>query len=123
MELIIEKADVGFLGRVHCEDNLIIDEADNLETLEENIKKALKEFHGLNPKDVKFERKYDLSALFEKFNYLKISIVAELAGLNASLLRQYVTGVKHPSVSQAKKIEEAIHRIGNELNRIHVYAE
>lgn len=120
--LIIEKADEGYLGRVEYDDNLVVDEAEDLYSLEKKIKKALKSFHGLNPDEVNFDYRYDLTVLFEKFNYLKISIVAELAGVNPSLLRQYVTGIKHPSASQAKKIEETIHKIGKELKQVHVYS-
>lgn len=120
--LIIEKADEGYLGRVEYQDNLIVDEADDLLSLERKIMKALKNFHGLNPNEIDFDYRYDLTVLFEKFNYLKISIVAEIAGINPSLLRQYVTGLKHASAAQAKKIEETIHKIGKELKQVHVYA-
>jgi hypothetical protein len=120
--LIIEKADEGYLGRVEYQDNLIVDEANDIPSLEKKIRKALKNFHGLNPDEIEFDYRYDLTVLFEKFNYLKISIVAELAGINASLLRQYVTGVKHPSAAQAKKIEDTIHKIGKELKQVHVYS-
>jgi hypothetical protein len=120
--LIIEKADEGFLGRVEYQDNLIVDEADDIPSLEKKIRKALKNFHGLSPDEITFDYRYDLTVLFEKFNYLKISIVAELAGINPSLLRQYVTGVKHASAAQAKKIEDTIHMIGKELKQVHVYA-
>ena len=79
--------------------------------------------HKIDPKDVVFEHQYDLTALFEQFNYLKITAIAERANLNAALLRQYVTGIKHASAKQTKKVEDAIHKIGKELSNIAVYAE
>ncbi|WP_276484100.1 hypothetical protein [Paraflavitalea pollutisoli] len=123
LTLIIEKADTGFLGRINYENNLVIDEAESLEDLEKNFRKLLKKYHGIDPKELKFEFKYDLSALFEQFSYLKISNVASLAGINASLLRSYVSGVKHASELQAKKIEMTIHKLGKDLLSVHVYGK
>lgn len=85
------------------------------------MKKMLNSFHGVMAAEVSFKHIYDLSSLFEKFNYLKISSIATIAGLNASLLRQYVTGNKHASVTQARKIETAIRQIGKELQQVQVY--
>ena len=123
LTLIIEKAESGYLGRIIYNTDLIVDEADTLSNLETNIKKALKKYHGLKVDELQFEHKYDLSALFEKFNYLKISNIAEIAGINSSLLRQYVIGNKHASASQAKKIETTIHKIGKDLLTVQVYGK
>ena len=43
--------------------------------------------------------------------------------MNPALLRQYASGVKHPSPKQAKKLEDTIHQIGKELSGVAVYAE
>lgn len=122
-ELIIEKADTGYLGRVLYEDNLIVDEADTIEELEAKIKVVLVKFHSLNAKDIRFKRSFDLSELFRVFDVLKISAVAVHAGINPSLLRQYVIGNKFPSSNQTRKIEETIQRIGNELKDIYIISE
>jgi hypothetical protein len=66
---------------------------------------------------------YDLQAFFKEFNELKISSIAERAELNPSLLRQYATGMKYPSVDQAKKIEVALHDLGRKLKSVALYAE
>ncbi len=123
LTLIIERSQGELWGRIHYEDDLIIDSARTLDGLEKKMKKLLKELHNADPKTVVFDYQYDLTALFEKFNYLKISAIAEKSDLNATLLRQYVTGIKHPSAKQAKKVEDAIHKIGKELSNIAVYAE
>jgi hypothetical protein len=120
--LVVEKSEGELWGRVNYEDNLIIDSAKNLAGLERKMKKLLKDFSQLNPKDVVFDLQYDLTALFEQFSYLKISAIADKADLNAALLRQYVTGIKQASPRQAKKVEDAIHKIGKELANITVYA-
>ena len=121
--LIVEKSEGELWGRVNYEDDLLIDSAKNIAGLERKIKKLLKDWHKIDPKDVVFEHQYDLTALFEQFNYLKITAIAERANLNAALLRQYVTGIKHASAKQTKKVEDAIHKIGKELSNIAVYAE
>lgn len=120
--LIIERTDNRFVGRLEYQDNLIVADEKKLEKLESKMRDLLHSFHELNPSTIIFKHSYDLSSLFEKFNYLKISTVAEYAGLNASLLRQYVIGNKQASARQAKKIEQAIHKIGKELQDTQVYA-
>lgn len=121
--VIVEKADEGYLGRIHYEDNLIVDETNSLDMLDRNMKKLLKKFHGVDPSKVIFEFLYDLSALFEQFDYLKISSVAKRAGLNPSLVRNYVNGHKFASDNQAKKIEDTIHQLGKELLAVKVYGK
>ena len=110
-----------FVGRVSFQDNLIVDSAKNLETLESKISRLLQKFHGIEPSNIKYKHKYDLSALFDVFSFLKISNVAEIAGINASLLRQYVTGNKQASAAQAKKVEGAIQKLGKALIEAEVY--
>ncbi len=53
---------------------------------------------------------------------LNISSIAKRAGMNPGLLRQYASGVKHPSREQAKKIEDSIHKIANELREVTIQA-
>jgi len=121
--LIIEKSGDSYLGRVLYDEDLIVDEAETLSELEILIKQTLYRFYQLKPEAILFNYKYDLSALFEKFSYLKISNVARMAGVNASLLRQYVTGEKQASAKQAKKIEIAIHEIAKELLAVKVHGK
>lgn len=121
--VIVEKADDGYFGRINYKDDLIIDEADTLEILSKNIIKLLKKNHSVDVDGLQIEFKYDLSTLFEKFSYLKISNVAEMAGINSSLLRSYVSGIKHASATQAKKIEETIHKLGKDLLNVQVYGK
>lgn len=66
---------------------------------------------------------YDVQAFFETFNFLNQTKIAEIAGINPALLRQYASGVKHPSKEQALKIEMAIHKLARDLEAASVYAE
>lgn len=122
ISLIIERGeDAKLWGRINYEDNLIIDYANNIPALERKMKKLLKEFHSIS--EVEFEHLYDVSVFFENFNFLKQTKIAELAGINSSLLRQYASGIKHPSPEQAKKIETAIHKLAKDLEAVSLFSE
>ncbi|OMP74565.1 hypothetical protein [[Flexibacter] sp. ATCC 35208] len=123
INLVIEKTENKFFGRIKFEDNLIVDDANDVQTLEKNMKNLLKEFHDLNPADIRFEYKYDFSALFENFSFLNVAAIAEMSGMNVSLLRQYKNKVKFPSARQAKKIEDTIHQIGRTLIDVHILSK
>ena len=62
-----------------------------------------------------FQIKYDLQTLFEKFKVINKTVLAEKAGMNSSLLRQYSNGLAFASEKQKLKIENAIHEIGSGL--------
>jgi hypothetical protein len=121
IQLIVENGGDGKLwGRTMHEDNLVTSTAANLQALEKKIKKVLKDFHNLS--SVEFEYAYDVSAFFDNFDFLNQTKIAELSGINPGLLRQYASGVKYPSSTQAKKIEAAIHKLAKELESVSLYA-
>jgi len=122
IELIIEKRDDGIWGRVNYNDNLLVEQADNLNDLEINLKTLLQDFEGVDPESIAFDLKYDVYSLFEQFDFLNISKVAKYAGIHPGLLRQYASGVKHPSLNQAKKIEETLHRLARQMQKASIYA-
>jgi hypothetical protein len=51
----------------------------------------------------------------ETFEAVKVSAVAKEAGMNPTLLRQYLSGVKHPSPEQARRVQDALHRVAQRL--------
>jgi hypothetical protein len=118
--LIIEKSKGKLWGRVHYKENLITDFAANIDSLERKMKKSLKDLHSVQ--NAEFEHSYDLTVFFEEYDFLKQSKIAELAGMNPGLLRQYASGVKQPSVEQTKKIEKAVHQLAKELRAVSIYA-
>jgi hypothetical protein len=122
IELIIEKGEKGIWGRVNYNDNLITEEADNLNDLELKLKELLHDFEDVDPESISFDLKYDVYSLFEQFDFLNISKVAKYAGIHPGLLRQYASGVKHPSLTQVKKIEETLHRLAGQMQKASVYA-
>lgn len=106
-------------GRITCEGNLIVESARSLESLEKKIKKLLNDFHKIKG-EITFEHAYDLTSLFEKYNYLNISAIAEKTGVNPSQMRQYASGSKTPSPETALKVERAIHTIAKELLEVRI---
>lgn len=55
----------------------------------------------------------------ETFEAVKISAVAKEAGMNPTLLRQYLSGIKNPSAEQALKVQNALHRVAQRLLEVH----
>lgn len=51
----------------------------------------------------------------ESFASVKVGAVAKEAGINATLLRQYVSGVKHLPLEQAQRVQDALHRVAQQL--------
>lgn len=51
----------------------------------------------------------------ETFDVVKVSAVAKEAGMNPTLLRQYLSGIKHPSREQALRVQDALHRVAQRL--------
>ena len=67
-----------------------------------------------------FTVKYDLQSLFETFRIINKSALADYVGINQSLLRQYAKGLAFASDKQRERIENALHRIGEELLQVHL---
>ncbi|MDF1576775.1 MAG: type II toxin-antitoxin system HicB family antitoxin [Bacteroidales bacterium] len=75
------------------------------------------QFAGDGERDLAF--KMDIASLFEWFSgILTKSGVSRVTGMNQSLISQYASGIKTPSNRQSKKIERALHHLGQELLEI-----
>lgn len=125
--IILEKSDGELYGRINDAEFLYTTCGNNKNEVEKNLRALIKDFikhEGVNSKRWKnidanqliFEYVYDLAAFFDTYDTVKITPIAKKAGVNESLLRQYVTGVKKASAVQAKKIEMAVHTLGKELS-------
>jgi transcriptional regulator with XRE-family HTH domain len=121
MLLIIEKGTGRELwGRMSFEDNLIVDSALSLESLQKKMKKTLQDLHGVNPANIEFDIAHDLTAVFSEKSYLNLSVVAQKLGINRSLMAQYAAGTKFPSSERARAIEKAIHELGQDLLNLQI---
>jgi predicted RNase H-like HicB family nuclease len=107
-----------------------ISTGETISDVRNNIKDAV-DFHleGIQienlPVPEKFDRQFDLAfkmdiaSLFEWFSgILTKSGVSRITGMNQSLISQYVSGSKSPSSKQTKRIERALHNLGQELLEI-----
>jgi hypothetical protein len=133
IEIIIEKNDGLLWGRVEGRGKFMptpygITTAKVIINLKELIKDYVSHegkkdtfWKGLDLNHLQFEFKYDLESYFQEHDYLKISSVAEQAGMNPSLVRQYASGVKYPSSEQAEKIRGAIKKIAKDLMHDGIY--
>ena len=68
-------------------------------------------------KEVKQSAKGNKADELERLNQ-KFSALADEAGMNPSLVRQYTSGKKYPSEKQAGLIQQAIHRLSEDLGRV-----
>jgi hypothetical protein len=68
--------------------------------------------------NIEFEYKYDLASLFNYYSFINVTKFAKVAGINASLMRQYKSGNQYISENQVMKIEKALHKIANEIAAI-----
>lgn len=56
-----------------------------------------------------------LSNIFKEIN---VSAFARSIGMNESLLRKYTNGIVKPSDKQLKRIETAVHELGNRMKKV-----
>ena len=66
-------------------------------------------------RDLEFEYKYDIASFFDEYNWINISALAKVLGMNRSLLYQYKKGDTYISHQQMKRIEKGVHELGRRL--------
>lgn len=64
------------------------------------------------------EYRFSISSLFEYYSMLNVSAFARFLGINETLMRQYKSGKTYISDMQLKKIEDGIHRLGEEFTSL-----
>ncbi len=77
--------------------------------------KEIMEEEGETMPELDFVFKFDIGSFFDYYKYLNITGVAHKAGINASLMRQYVMGKYNPRGKRKQQIEDCLHEIGSEL--------
>lgn len=78
--------------------------------------KKMQEEEGKEVPELEFVYKYDMQSFFDYFSFLNVTKVAEMAGINPSLMRQYTSGVANAGQKQYDKIRVAIGKISKELS-------
>lgn len=131
LTIIIEPGDGEMWGRIDAPFTMLTTVGNSVEEVTQSLKDLIQdhldhegkeqaEWQGVQVKNIKFEYVYDLTELFEVLSAVKINSIADLAGINQSLMRQYASGVKYPSPTQAKKIQEAVHQLGQKLMQVSI---
>jgi len=91
---------------------------------ENSVKEMLASYIDIGrpiPKELQgiaFVYKYDLASLFNYYNWINVTQFAKIAGINSGLMRQYKTGGTYISETQTRKIESALHQLGDELTAV-----
>lgn len=82
--------------------------------------KALQECREDDPnnkalQDLTFTYKYDVQAFFKEFSFLNTTEIARRAGINPSLMRQYVSGVKTAGEKTYQRLNACMDNIKADL--------
>lgn len=127
LALIIERNDGLFWGRIEHKGNftptgagettndLIMDIRASIEDYIAHEGKEDKFWSKIDPATIAFDLQYDLAAFLEEFNFFNLSVIADKIHINRTLLNQYKTGTKHPSLEQAQKIQNAIRALARQV--------
>ena len=134
LQVIIEKSDDGLYGRIEGRKSYLpVTFGNSKKEVLQNLKELIKDYQKhekngdsfwlkLDTEALQFEIAYELQSFFSEHDFLNASAIARHANMNESLVRQYATGKKFPSVEQAKKLEDTIRQLTKELNKVLVYA-
>lgn len=72
--------------------------------------------------EIEVELRFDVGSLFSYFSYLNIEGVATKSGINASVMRQYASGVRTPKIERLQLIEQRIKEISKEMQCVELLA-
>ncbi len=123
IKLVVEKTETGFSA--YCEDYPVFTTGQSFTELQYNAIEAMNLFLidqdcQVTDKNIEFE--IDLKQFFQYYRVINSKFLAKRIGMNESLLSQYVTGRKKPSVAQTDKILLGIQEIGRELSNITLFS-
>jgi hypothetical protein len=76
--------------------------------------KKMKAEEGKTFPDVEFEFVLDIGSFFDYYP-ADVTAFAKYIGMNASVLRQYVAGIRYPKKEQVEKFQAGVRKFANEL--------
>ena len=69
--------------------------------------------------EVEFDFSYDVPSFLNYYKgLLTLAGLGRITGINERQLSQYVSGYRNPSAKTTKKIEDALHNFGSELQQV-----
>ena len=93
---------------------------DSFMTAYEDMKKIY-EKDGNPFVEAKFSFHYDIVSFLEYYNqFLTLTGLSKLTGINKAQLSHYIQGYRNPSPKTAEKIQTALHGFADELKSIHL---
>ena len=123
--VIIEKDENGFGAYTDNTSTVLIGEGKTVEEAKADMLACYQELLDMYAEDgesvpddlvdLEFEYKYDISAMFNAFDFLNISKFAKRVGISPGLMRHYKVGDTYISAKQAHKIQEGLHEIAREF--------
>ena len=121
IKMIVEKTDTGFSA--YSVDYPIFTTGKSISDLIGNAYEASNLYYAdqqinITQENLKFE--LDFRQFFQYYKVINAKFLADKIGMNATLLSQYVSGLKKPSDAQTEKILMGIHQIGKELAEINL---
>ena len=124
-KVIIEKDENGFSAFIDGVDSTIIGEGISVAEAKADLDNSYKEVLASylengesipeELQELSFDYKYDISALFNAFDFINVSKFAQRIGVSPSLMRHYKGGDTYISDNQAKRIESGLHQLAREL--------
>lgn len=133
LQVIIEKTGDGLYGRIEGRKSFLpVTFGSSKKEVLQNLKDLIRDYQAhekdgdnfwlkLNADNLEFEVLYDLQSFFSEHDFLNASAIARHANMNESLVRQYATGKKYPSLEQTKKLESVIRKLTKDLNKVSLY--
>ncbi len=70
---------------------------------------------GKTVPELDFVIHYDMPSFFDRFNFLNKTKIAQLAGINPSLMRKYTSGVSRAGQKQYDKLHAAVQSLAKEM--------
>ena len=117
VRVIIEKDAEGYSAFIDGIESTVLGEGVSVAEAKEDLASYLDNGEEVPEElqDLVFDYKYDISALFNAFDFINVSKFAQRIGLSPSLMRHYKGGDTYISDNQAKRIEAGLHQIAREL--------
>lgn len=77
------------------------------------------EAEGKEFPELEFEFKYDAASFLQQYAYaFTLAGLERITGVNQRQLSHYINGVRKPSKSTIEKIENSLHKFGNEISSV-----
>jgi len=124
LKIIIEKS-IDFYDAYALNCLGVYGAGDTVDTAKENVLEGLKLFIETKQKDdlpeilkgeYKIVYKYDTQSFLNYYDNIFSKVALEhMTGINQKQLHHYASGIKKPRQEQRKKIETALHKLGEEL--------